>query len=81
MLFTLSPETVDQDNSRDETNCPFLVPALTGPAVGFPVPVYCRAPNGRVRMPSREQLVSLCSGGHHHACPSCGRWQQAIALA
>lgn len=80
MLFALSPEIVSEDRRDDEANCPFLVPALTGPAEGFPVPVYCRAPSGRVRMPSREQLLSLCSGGKHHDCPSCRRWQQANAL-
>lgn len=55
-------------------DCPFLMPGVSGSRGRYPIPVYCRLPNGRVRVPSREQLVYLCSAGQHHDCPGYRRW-------
>ena len=60
---------------RESENCPFLVPKLDGPPEKFSVPVYCRLPNGRVRVPARDQLVFLCTAGQHHDCPGYRRWK------
>jgi len=69
---------MELDEGRDASNCPFLMPKLSGRAGIFPVPVYCRLPNGRVRVPTRDQLVVLCSAGHHHDCPGYRRWKPRV---
>jgi hypothetical protein len=60
-------------------NCPCLTPQVSGRHGRFPVPVYCRLLNGRVRVPTPEQLASLCTAGQHHSCPGYRRWAQARA--
>ena len=66
---------MEQDREGEESNCPYLTPRVSGRAGVFPVPVYCRLPNGRVRVPPREQLVCLCTAGQHHHCPGYRRWR------
>ena len=56
-------------------SCPFLTPKVERRRGRFPVPVYCRMPNGRVRVPTREQLAFLCTAGQHHDCPGYLRWK------
>ncbi len=60
-------------------NCPCLTPAVARRGGKFPVPVYCRLPNGRVRIPTPEQLASLCTAGQHHNCPGYRRGARAWA--
>ena len=66
---------------RNETpNCPFLVPEVSDPLGPLSLPVYCRLPNGRVRIPTRDQLAYLCSAGHHQNCPGYDRWAPPRAV-
>jgi hypothetical protein len=68
--------TVEEDEHEgEESNCPLLSPRVSGIPVIFSIPVYCRQPSGRVRVPSRDQLMSLCTAGHHHDCPGYRRWR------
>lgn len=63
----------------DETNCPCLTPAVGHRAGVFPVPVYCRLANGRVRVPTRDELTSLCTVSQYHNCPGYHRWAASRA--
>jgi hypothetical protein len=64
----------------EAANCPCLTPEISPRRGSLPVPVYCRLGNGRVRVPSPEQLVSLCTAGQHHNCPGYRRWARARAV-
>lgn len=48
--------------------CPFLRPETAERLAAFPVGVYCRLPDGRVRIPSRDELVRFCTTGRHDDC-------------
>jgi hypothetical protein len=63
----------------DEAPCPNLMPQYGRRAGGFPgpAPVYCRLPNGRVRVPTRAELASLCSDGRYVNCPGYQRWARS----
>jgi hypothetical protein len=59
-------------------DCPFFRPSrsLTHDlaAVGIrqeltSVGVYCRLPDGRVRVPGREEVKSFCLPGRYRDCP------------
>jgi hypothetical protein len=63
----------NEEREDEESTCPYLTPKLSGRPATFSVPVYCRKPNGRVRVPSRDQLMALCTAGHHHDCPGYRR--------
>jgi hypothetical protein len=45
----------------------------------FPLPVYCRLANGRVRVPTGEQLGSLCTADQYHDCEGFRRWTASLA--
>lgn len=65
-------ERADGDGSA----CPFLMPEIGGQlAVYYPAAVYCRLPNGRVRVPPPEQRAYVCSAGHYEDCPGYQRWK------
>lgn len=66
---------MEQDNDRDTPTCPFLIPRVSGRAGIFSVPVYCRLPNGRVRVPTRDELLVLCTAGQQYDCPGYRRWK------
>jgi hypothetical protein len=67
---------MDVEEREDEASrCPFLTPKLSGPPAAFSTLVYCRHPDGRVRIPPRDQLMVLCTLGHHHDCPGYRRWR------
>lgn len=53
---------------------PFLIPKTSLPLAIIPVPVHCRLPNGRVRVPTSDQLAVLCGADHYHGCPTFRRW-------
>jgi hypothetical protein len=48
---------------------PFLRPAMVSEPGAIPGAVYCRLPSGRVRLPSRDRVASLCTEGRYHDCP------------
>jgi hypothetical protein len=63
----------------DRVACPHLMPKVVRRAGGFPAPasVYCRLPNGRVRVPSRDQVASLCTSGQYFRCTGYRRWERS----
>ncbi len=67
---------MEQDREPEVSNCPFLIPKVSRRGAVFSVPVYCRLPNGRVRVPTRDQLMFLCTAGQHHDCPGYLRWKR-----
>ena len=58
----------------ERANCPFLIPKTSLLRAAIPVSVYCRLPNGKVRVPTPDQLAVLCSAGHYHDCTTFRRW-------
>lgn len=48
--------------------CPFLRPERAERLAAFPVGVYYRLPDGRVQIPSRDELIRFCPTGHHSDC-------------
>jgi len=63
----------------DEAPCPHLIsrPARWAGGYQAPSPAYCRLPNGRVRVPTQDQLVSLCVGGRYPSCSGYRRWARS----
>ena len=55
-------------------DCPLLIPGASRKPGGVPIPVYCRLPSGRVRVPTRMELESLCFVERHQDCPGYRRW-------
>ena len=49
--------------------CPYFQPRTDGSGDGVPYAVYCRQPDGRVRVPSRDERERFCASGHHLDCP------------
>jgi hypothetical protein len=58
----------------DRQYCPCLTPEVDGAAGGFPIPVYCRLANGRVRVPTPDELASLCTADRYQDCSGYRRW-------
>jgi hypothetical protein len=67
-------------------DCPFLQPTRSLSrdlaAVGIyqemtAVGVYCRLPDGRVRVPAREEVKGFCVPGRHRECPHYRRHTSA----
>ncbi|MBI4611610.1 MAG: hypothetical protein HY726_21685 [Candidatus Rokubacteria bacterium] len=69
----------------EHEGCPFLRPAMTVRLLAFPIAVYCRLPNGRVRVPSRDELIRFCTSRRSEDCPryrlACCREPVAAGLA
>jgi hypothetical protein len=67
----------------DEQPCPNLMPRSAQRAGGsaFPLPAYCRLPNGKVRVPTRAEVASLCSDGHYVNCPGYRRWARSANVS
>ncbi len=64
-------------NDVEAQDCPFLTPEVRGRRGVFPFPVYCRLPSGRVRVPTRDELATLCLAGQN--CPAHRRGCGAAA--
>jgi len=46
--------------------CPFAIPALPSTdSAAF----YCRLPDGRVRIPTRDERIRFCASGRYEDCP------------
>jgi hypothetical protein len=65
----------------DQMNCPCLTPAVSRRDGVVPVAVYCRLAGGRVRVPTREELGSLCTADRYHECSGYRRWAASLAWA
>lgn len=48
--------------------CPYLVPVVADRLWMYPQSVYCRRPDGGVRVPGRATLVSVCTTDAFCAC-------------
>jgi hypothetical protein len=46
--------------------CPFLGPEM---AERLGEVLVCRLPDGKSRIPSKDELARFCTGGHHYDCP------------
>ena len=57
-----------QGNDAGTLKCPYLRPERADRLGAFPLGVYCRLPDGRVRIPSRDELARFCTTGHHADC-------------
>ena len=57
-----------QENNAGTPKCPYLRPHRADRLAAFPMGVYCRLPDGRVRIPSRDELARFCTTGHHYDC-------------
>lgn len=53
--------------------CPYLRPAAGELATTPPYAVYCRFPDGRIRVPSRDEVTRFCASGHNLDCPGYRR--------
>lgn len=49
--------------------CPMLVPVMADQLWLSPTSVYCRRPNGRVRVPAAATLACICTTPAHLVCP------------
>jgi hypothetical protein len=59
--------------SAETPKCPYLRPERADRLAAFPIGAYCRLPDGRVRIPSRDELARFCTTGHHADCVSIRR--------
>ena len=66
---------MEEEREDEGSNCPFLTPKVSLRPAVLSIPVYCRLPNGRVRVPPRDQLMFLCTVGQHYDCPGYRRWR------
>ena len=53
-------------NAADQ--CPFLIAVMADSLWMLPVPAYCRRPDARVKVPSRETLMRVCTTTGHARC-------------
>jgi hypothetical protein len=53
----------------DGETCLHLRPHRGAPPTTLTVAVYCGLPSGRARVPSRDEVIRFCLGGHHGNCP------------
>jgi len=67
--------TMERDDHAS-ANCPYLMPKVSARTAIHSLAVYCRLPNGRVRIPTSDQLKSLCVDGQHHDCPGYRRFKR-----
>ena len=50
-------------------DCPFLQPSRPLGARGRLIGIYCRLPDGRVRVPAADERRRFCLPGEWHDCP------------
>ncbi len=48
--------------------CPFLVPVVADRLWVVPLGVYCRRPEGSIRVPARTTIATVCLTSSHHGC-------------
>jgi hypothetical protein len=54
--------------SSDVDICPCLAPVVNDRLWMVTTGVYCRRPDGRVRIPARATLLHVCMTAEHHSC-------------
>ena len=50
-------------------DCPFLLPSRPLGSRGRAIGIYCRLPDGRVRVPPADELRRFCLPGQWRDCP------------
>ena len=67
-----------KERDRDKGDgCPLLRPAGYAGSGRPPVPVYCRLPSGKVRVPTPAELGSLCFVERYRDCSGYRRWAKS----
>ena len=62
-------QTVSREASMTPTVCPYLVHVMADRLWMTPRSVYCRRPDGRIRLPGRETVDCICATHAHLLCP------------
>lgn len=62
---------------RVVSGCPFLQPTRRLGRGDVAIGVYCRLPDGRVRVPARHELRAWCIPGRFESCPTHERHASA----
>ena len=63
-------QTVPREAPTTPEVCPFLAPIVADRLWLTPRSVYCRRPDGRVRLPGRETVDCVCVTHAHLLCPA-----------
>lgn len=58
-----------RDSDEVVDGCPFLVPVVADRLWLYPLGVYCRRPEQRLRVPTATTLARVCSTPSHVGCP------------
>jgi hypothetical protein len=61
------------DQTAVGSECPFFQPARLVGSRGRLIAVYCRFPNGRVRVPAEDERQGFCLTGRWEECPAYQR--------
>jgi len=48
--------------------CPYLVDVTADCLWLYPSSVFCRRPDGRIRVPAPATVAARCDGDHFHEC-------------
>ena len=67
---------VDEVPGVDRTGCPLLMPTRHLGHDEIAIGRYCRFPNGRVRVPARDEMLTYCSVRAWDRCPVYRRYGQ-----
>lgn len=49
--------------------CPFLVPVIADRLWLYPIPAYCRRPDGPIRVPAPATMARFCTAADYGRCP------------
>ena len=60
--------------SADRTTCPFLIPTRQLGRGETAIGVYCRFPNGQVRVPAHNEIRTYCLGRGWDRCAAYCRY-------
>jgi hypothetical protein len=58
-----------KDRVADTGDCPFLQPSRPLGVHGRLIGIYCRLPDGSVRVPRADERRRFCLPGHWEDCP------------
>jgi hypothetical protein len=64
---------MDQDPTAGANECPFVHPARPLGRGGRLLGIYCRLPDGRVRVPPRDEMRRFCLREQWEQCPTYRR--------
>jgi len=65
---------------RTPAVCPYLIHGVTGRLWTTPRDVYCRRPDGPIRLAGRQTLDGVCATHAHRLCPGyLAGWADQLA--